>query len=313
MKKIKYLDSEHHEGYQYVTALYLFVHDAWKMLNKESTLPDSKQWEMIHCDDNIPRQENGYDCGVFCCLYAERVAINSPLNFTQNDATLKRQFIWNTILQSHHLEKIVGTIEEYSVTKRSLLTLQEGRWLNDQVVDYYFKLLEMRSNVQRHCIIYTSSFMSKLLDHNLEYNFQKIVTKVKNNMFQKNKIILPIKIDNMHWATGVIYVHSKKIRIYDSMGANRDLYLKALLRFVKDSWHTIYNGMSFQDSEQWKLVDHTNEIPIQNKEHDCGVFCCMYADCISNDAELNFSNENIQQSRQFIKEAIETVNYINIA
>ena len=51
----------------------------------------------------------------------------------------------------------------------------------------------------------------------------------KNNIFQKNKIILPIKIDNMYWATAVIYIHSKKIRIFDSMGANRDLYLEALL------------------------------------------------------------------------------------
>ena len=89
------------------------------MLNKESRLPDSKQWETIHCNDNIPRQKNGDDCGIFCCMYGERVAIDSPLNFTQNDATLKRQFIRNTILQSHHLENIIGTIEEYSVTKRS--------------------------------------------------------------------------------------------------------------------------------------------------------------------------------------------------
>ena len=63
------------------------------MLNKESSLPDSEQWEMIHCNDNIPLQENGYGCGVFSCMYAERVEIDSPLNFTQNDATLKRQFI----------------------------------------------------------------------------------------------------------------------------------------------------------------------------------------------------------------------------
>ena len=90
---------------------------------------------MIPCNDNIPWQANGYDCGVFCCMYAECVATNSTLNFTQDDVTLKRREIWNTILQSHHLELIVGTIEEYSVTKRDLLTLQEGRWLNDQVVD----------------------------------------------------------------------------------------------------------------------------------------------------------------------------------
>ena len=57
-------------------------------------------------------------------------------------------------------------------------------------------------------------------------------------------------------------------------------------------------------SEQWNLVHHT--------EHDCGGFCGMYADCISNDCDLNFSNENIEQKRRFIKETIGTDNYINI-
>ena len=88
--------------------------------------------------------------------------------------------------------------------------------------------------------------------------------------------------------------------------------MEALLRFVKNSWNTIHNGLSFPDSKQWNLVHHTNEIPIHNKEHDCGGFCCMYADCISNDCDLNFSNKNIEQKRRFIKETIETDNYINI-
>ena len=141
-----------------MSVLWLFVHDTWKILNMESTLPDNKQWKMIHCYDNIPRHRNGYDIGVFCCMYAERITKDLPLNFTQNDATAKRHFIWKTILQSHHLEKIVGTIKEHSATKRILLT-EEDRWFNDQVVDYYFKLLEIRSNAQSYCIIYTRSFM----------------------------------------------------------------------------------------------------------------------------------------------------------
>ena len=143
--------------------------------------------------------------------------------------------------------------------------------------------------------------MSKLLDHNSKYDFQKISEKVKNNMFQKDKIILPIKIDNMHWATAVIYIRLQTLRIFDSMGTNREMYLEALLRFVKDSWQLINNGISFPDSEQWQLVDYTDDIPIQNKEHDCGVFCCMYADCISNNRELNFSYEIIQQKRLLLK------------
>ena len=109
---------------------------------------------MIHCNDNIPQHRNGYDCEVFCYMYAERIAKDLPLNFTQNDDTAERHFIWKTILQSHHLEKIVGTIKKHSATKRILL-----RWFNDQVVDYYFKLLKIRSNVQSYCIIYTRSFM----------------------------------------------------------------------------------------------------------------------------------------------------------
>ena len=38
-------------------------------------------------------------CGVYCCMYAEQVAVDSPLNFTQDDATLKRQ-LYGTQLYS---------------------------------------------------------------------------------------------------------------------------------------------------------------------------------------------------------------------
>ena len=34
---------------------------------------------------DAPYQQNGYDCGVFLCQYAERVARRSPLNFSQKD------------------------------------------------------------------------------------------------------------------------------------------------------------------------------------------------------------------------------------
>ena len=37
---------------------------------------------------DAPLQENGYDCGVFLCQYAERVARRSLLNFSQKDLDL---------------------------------------------------------------------------------------------------------------------------------------------------------------------------------------------------------------------------------
>ena len=46
--------------------------------------------------------------------------------------------------------------------------------------------------------------MSKLLDENNQYNFSKVKRYVKQEMFKKKKIILPINIQNTHWASGVI-------------------------------------------------------------------------------------------------------------
>ena len=42
----------------------------------------------IRIRGDAPKQENGYDCGVFLCQYAERVARRSSLNFNQKDLDL---------------------------------------------------------------------------------------------------------------------------------------------------------------------------------------------------------------------------------
>ena len=111
MKEIKYFVSKHNDGDLYVKALLQFVHDAWSMFNQDSTLTFNNEWKTIPCDDNIQWQANEYDCGVFCCMYAECIATNSPLNFTQDDVTSKRRKMWYTILQSHHFEKIVFLLQ----------------------------------------------------------------------------------------------------------------------------------------------------------------------------------------------------------
>ena len=54
-------------------------------------------------------------------------------------------------------------------------------------------------------VFYTTVFfMSKLLDENNQYNFSKVKRYVKQEMFRKKKIILPINIQNTHWASGGI-------------------------------------------------------------------------------------------------------------
>ena len=50
---------------------------------------------------NIPRQENGVDCGVFVLQYAKCLAENKPVLFPSDNksvATLRRQFLDDDLL-----------------------------------------------------------------------------------------------------------------------------------------------------------------------------------------------------------------------
>lgn len=56
-------------------------------LNKEHEIKEGKilnkyEWKLENAND-IPIQRNNYDCGVYCCLYAELISRARPLAFTQ--------------------------------------------------------------------------------------------------------------------------------------------------------------------------------------------------------------------------------------
>lgn len=53
-------------------------------------------WRMESPKD-IPKQNNGYDCGVFVCLYGAYRAIDLPFDFTQDNILLIRQFFAHVI------------------------------------------------------------------------------------------------------------------------------------------------------------------------------------------------------------------------
>lgn len=44
-----------------------------------------------YCPKDIPHQQNGYDCGVFTCKFAEAQSRNAPYNFSQKDMLETRQ------------------------------------------------------------------------------------------------------------------------------------------------------------------------------------------------------------------------------
>ena len=59
-----------------------YIRDEWNChQGVDCDLPG--QWTCEYSIANTPRQENGFDCGVFICMYAKLISEGAPLQFTQ--------------------------------------------------------------------------------------------------------------------------------------------------------------------------------------------------------------------------------------
>ncbi len=224
------------------------------------------------------------------------------------------------------------------VRRHSMHTLRPKTWLNDEVINFYYKLLGERDELEcnddpnrKRNYFATSHLMAKLLavghasDEGM-YDYSGVKTWFKNvNIFEMDKIFVPINHGHMHWICAVICMTEKKICMYDSMGSHGMEYLEALLHFINDE-HISKKGVPLHDIDEWELVGHKQGIPSQDngKQNatyafasdsmydlptllchchigvDCGVFTCMFADFLSRDLPIVFSQEHINQCRNLI-------------
>ena len=96
-KRIEIFDSMGGSGRVYLDALFQYIKDE-HMAKKGSPLPDEDQWELVPTQRDTPRQRNGYDCGVFTCMFADFVSKDCPLIFNQDHINQCRHRIALSIL-----------------------------------------------------------------------------------------------------------------------------------------------------------------------------------------------------------------------
>ncbi|KAJ2469932.1 hypothetical protein EV174_006192 [Coemansia sp. RSA 2320] len=69
-------------------------------LDKLSVALDESGWSM-RCEKQIPRQMNGYDCGVFAITFAEYASRDAPFAFSQaNCSSLRRRVTYEIATKS---------------------------------------------------------------------------------------------------------------------------------------------------------------------------------------------------------------------
>ncbi|XP_043271898.1 sentrin-specific protease 1-like [Venturia canescens] len=182
--------------------------------------------------------------------------------------------------------------------REDLETLQEKKWLNDEIINSYLDLLSEDETLGHRIYGMNSFFFPRL--HISGYQAIKRWTK-KINLFEFDKVIVPIHLGH-HWCLAVINFGNKTIKYYDSLGGENRQYLEELLQYLM--LEASKKGQRDFNKEEWKLVIKKN-IPRQLNTYDCGVFICMFARYEAEGKRVDFDQRDMSQLRRKIKKELE--------
>lgn len=198
-------------------------------------------------------------------------------------------------------EEVVASKPKVWVTRSSFQRLLPRRWLNDEVINFFFLLLQERNKLvagSPKCWLPNSFFWPQL--QRSDYNFQRVrrwSEKAKVNVFEMDLLIFPMNVGEDHWAAAIVYVKEASVRYCDSLNnPPPDLFLERVTRFLADEHKARFEGKPLKGVDKWTLLP--NSMPRQKNGSDCGLFTCFCAQRLSCGKEMTFSQEDMAGFRR---------------
>jgi sentrin-specific protease 1 len=190
------------------------------------------------------------------------------------------------------------------VSQHDLLTLTGDNWVNDHIIEFYLQMVVRRSTLEENTTIgmprvhaMNTYFYTKLINS----GYSSVQNWTKNiDIFSYSLILIPIHLD-LHWALVVVDLRVPGAFYYDSMSdetqtlANRSC-LTQIINYIKEEHRNKKNG---KELEMKNFVrEPTATTPQQLNGSDCGLFLCKVAEFLSQEAALNFDQEDMPYFRQ---------------
>ncbi|XP_068454762.1 sentrin-specific protease 1 [Clinocottus analis] len=182
-----------------------------------------------------------------------------------------------------------------SLTRKDLQTLSNLNWLNDEVINFYMNLLVERSKDPNlpSANTFNTFFYPKLRSSG--YSAVRRWTK-KMDIFSKDILLVPVHL-GVHWCLSVVDFRKKAIMYFDSMGGNNDEACQMLFEYLQQESKDKKGEK--MDTSDWTLHSKKrNEIPQQMNGSDCGMFTCKYADYITKDKPITFTQNHMPYFRR---------------
>lgn len=192
-------------------------------------------------------------------------------------------------------EEVLSHAFKLKITRGDIQTLRNYQWLNDVVINFYMNLLVERNKKPGLPVLYAFNtfFYPKLNSEG--YEAVRRWTKGVD-LFQYDMILVPIHV-RVHWGLVVIDIRRETIKYFDSMGQNGYRICKRLLQYLQEE-SNVKRNLDINPSS-WMLYSvKPHEIPQQLNGSDCGMFACKYADFISRDEPIAFTQHHMPYFRK---------------
>ncbi|KAI6656506.1 Sentrin-specific protease 1 [Oopsacas minuta] len=189
------------------------------------------------------------------------------------------------------------------IKRKDMSTLQTSHWLNDEIINFYCSMIADRSQQKKDkplptVYAFNTFFYTQLKDRG--YDSIKRWTR-RIDIFTLDMIIIPIHL-GMHWCMAIINFRRKTVVYYDSFLGSNVRCLNLLFEYLHKE-RLDKKGETF-DSTNWELT-HEKEIPEQKNSSDCGVFACQFAEFMTREAVINFTQDDMScLRRQMVAEIL---------
>ncbi|XP_029418521.1 sentrin-specific protease 2 isoform X2 [Nannospalax galili] len=192
-------------------------------------------------------------------------------------------------------DEILSSAFKLRITRGDIQTLKNYHWLNDEVINFYMNLLVERNKKQGYPALHAFStfFYPKLKSG----GYQAVKRWTKGvNLFEQELVLVPIH-RKVHWSLVVMDLRKKCLKYLDSMGQKGHRICEILLQYLQDESKTKRNtDLNLLEWTHYSMKPH--EIPQQLNGSDCGMFTCKYADYISRDKPITFTQHQMPLFRK---------------
>jgi len=210
-------------------------------------------------------------------------------------------------------DRVYFTVDNCDFMLRDVEKLLPGEWLNDNIINCYMKLLQLRDGQLEggpschFCKTYLINHIFPDYDYSSvrRWTMEKKLRnwgQVKSSILKCDFIFFPVNQCNLHWILVVADLRHSVIRLYDSMGAHRsrnssdEILLQNIVQYLVDEAVDKLGEQWSADAFTFEFV----EMPQQTNSSDCGVYAARTAKELSVQNALRYTPEEMQDYRILI-------------